>query len=43
MYIKQPQINAYAKHFDKNSKYINHLVKGKKILNILKYRIKLKV
>ena len=35
-------MNAYAKYFDKNSKYINHLVKGKKIPNILKYWIKLK-
>ena len=24
--------NAYAKYFDKNSKYINHLVKDEKIL-----------
>ena len=26
------QMNGYAKYFDKNSKYINHLVKDEKIL-----------
>ena len=37
-------MNAYAKYFDKNSEYINHLVKDKKILKkILKYGIKLKI
>ena len=30
--IKLPQMNAYAKYFDKNSKYMNHLVKDEKIL-----------
>ena len=30
--IKRPQMNAYAKYFDKNSKYMNHLVKNEKIL-----------
>ena len=29
---KLPQMDAYAKYFDKNSKYINHLVKDEKIL-----------
>ena len=37
-------MNAYAKYFDKNSKYMNHLVKDEKLLtNIKKYGIKLKV
>ena len=30
--IKLPQMNAYAKYFDKNSKYMNHLVKDGKML-----------
>ena len=30
--VKLPQINAYAKYFDKNSKCMNHLVKDEKIL-----------
>ena len=30
--VKLPQMNAYAKYFDKNSKYINLLVNDKKIL-----------
>ena len=30
--IKLPQMNAYAKYFDKNSKYMNHLVIDEKIL-----------
>ena len=30
--MKLPQMNAYAKYFDKNSKYMNHLVKVEKIL-----------
>ena len=30
--IKLPQMNAYAKYFDINSKYMNHLVKDEKIL-----------
>ena len=30
--IKLPQMNTYAKYFDKNSKYMNHLVKDEKIL-----------
>ena len=38
LYIKLPQMNAYAK----SSKYMNHLEK-KYQKNILKYRIKLKV
>ena len=32
LFIKLPQMNAYAKYFDKNSKYMNHLVKDEKIL-----------
>ena len=31
--IKLPQMNAYAKYFDKNSKYMNHLVIDENILN----------
>ena len=39
--MKLPNINAYAKYFDKNSKYMNFLVNEEKILkNILKYGIK---
>ena len=30
--MKLPQMNAYAKYFDKNSKCMNHLVKDEKIL-----------
>ena len=30
--IKVPQMNAYAKYFDKNSIYMNRLFKHKKIL-----------
>ena len=30
--IKLPQMNAYAKYFDRNSKYINHLAKGEKMV-----------
>ena len=30
--IKLPQKNAFAKNFDKNSKYMNHLVKNGKML-----------
>ena len=30
--INLPQRNVCAKYFDKNSKYINHLVKDEKIL-----------
>ena len=30
--LKLPQMNAYAKHFDKNNKYINLLVNDKEIL-----------
>ena len=30
--VKLPQMNAYAKHFDKNNKYINLLVNDKEIL-----------
>ena len=30
--IKLPQMNAFTKYFDKNNKYINHLVKDEKIL-----------
>ena len=42
--IKLPQMKAYVKSFDKNDKYMNHLVKDEKLLkNILKYGIKLKV
>ena len=29
--VKLPQMNAYAKYFDKNSKCMNHLVKHEKI------------
>ena len=32
LFIKLPQMNAYAKYFHKNSKYMNHLVKDEKIL-----------
>ena len=32
LFIKLPQMNAYAKYFDKNSKYMNHLVKDEKLL-----------
>ena len=36
-------MNAYAKYFDKNSKYMNHLVKDEKILKeCLKIRNKIK-
>ena len=43
LYIKLSQMNAYAKYFDKNSKYINHLVKDEKILKkCLKIRNKIK-
>ena len=35
-------MNAYAKYFDKNNKYLNLLVNNKEILNIQKYGIKLK-
>ena len=28
--IKRPEMNAYAKCFDKNNKYMNLLVNGKK-------------
>ena len=31
--IKLPQLNAYKKPFDKNIKYMNHLVKDEKIPN----------
>ena len=31
-YIKLPQMNAYTKYFDKNDKYMNHLVKDEKTL-----------
>ena len=30
--IKLFQMNTYAKYFDKNKKYINHLIEDKKIL-----------
>ena len=30
--IKISQMNAYAKYFDKNNKYMNHLVKDEKVL-----------
>ena len=30
--IKLPQMNAYTKYFDENSKYVNHLVEDEKIL-----------
>ena len=32
--IKLPQMNASTKYFDKNKKYLNHLVKDEKILKI---------
>ena len=32
LFVKLPQMNAYAKYFDKNSKYINLLVNDEKIL-----------
>ena len=31
LYITLPQMNAYAKYFDKNSKYIIFLVNDEKI------------
>ena len=44
LFIKLPQMNVYTKYFDKNSKYMNYLVKDEKILNkYLKYGMKLKV
>ena len=33
LYVKPPQMNAYAKYFDKNSKYMNLLVNDKEILD----------
>ena len=30
--VKLPQMNAYAKYFDKDSKYINLLINDKEIL-----------
>ena len=32
LYVKLPQMNAYAKYFDKNNKYINLLLNDKEIL-----------
>ena len=32
MCVKFPQINAYTKYFDKNSKFMNLLVNDKEIL-----------
>ena len=32
MCVKLPQMNAYAKYCEKNSKYLNHLVNDKEIL-----------
>ena len=32
MCVKRPQLNAYTKYFDKNNKYINHVVNDKEIL-----------
>ena len=32
LYVKLPQMTAYAKYFDKNSKYMNLLVNDKEIL-----------
>ena len=41
--VKLPEMNAYAKYFGKDNKYINLLVNDKEISkNIQKYRIKLK-
>ena len=42
--VKLPQMNAYAKYFDKNNKYINLLVNDKEIFKKKnqKYGIKLK-
>ena len=34
--VKLPQMNAYAKHFDKNNKYINLWVNDKEILKIFR-------
>ena len=43
LFIKPPQMNAYAKYFDKNSKYMNYLVKDEKVLKqYLKIRNKTK-
>ena len=33
--VKLPQVNAYAKYFDENNKYINLLVNDKEILKFL--------
>ena len=30
--VKLPQMNPHTKYFDKNNKYMNHLVKDEKIL-----------
>ena len=30
LHIKLPQMNVYAKYFDKNNKYINFVVNDKK-------------
>ena len=44
LYIKLPQMNAYAKHFDSNNKYLNLLVLDEELLkNIMEYEIKLKI
>ena len=44
LYIKLPRMNAYAKHFDSNNKYLNLLVlDGELLKNIMEYEIKLKI
>ena len=44
LWIKIPQMNAYAKYFDKNNNCINLLVNDKEILrNAMKYGMKLKI
>ena len=44
LWIKLPQINVYAKYFDKNNKYMNILVHDKKILEKYnKIRNKIKI
>ena len=40
--VNLPQMDAYAKYFDKNNKYISLLFNDKKYLKIQKYGIKLK-
>ena len=34
LFIKLPQMNAYAKYFDENSKFTNLLIKDEEVLKI---------